>query len=150
MPFPFCLIHRRAADASIKYPRVCIISANGLVRRPAASAAPRERFGSWLLHLLVRGHAQAYGQICPIRVGWDLTGLHLRPENGYMGSNRVKDPVMRGDPMAAEGPRDKQVRAVDRLLDDRVRQGLPRTITDPAVLARVASIVRAAHRRSAA
>lgn len=39
---------------------------------------------------------------------------------------------------------------VERLLDDRVRQGLPRTITDPAVLARVASILRAARRKSAA
>lgn len=40
--------------------------------------------------------------------------------------------------------------AVERLLDDRVRQGLPRTITDPAVLARVASILRMARGRNAA
>ena len=40
--------------------------------------------------------------------------------------------------------------AVERLLDDRVRQGLPRTITDPAVLARVATILRAARRKNAA
>lgn len=40
--------------------------------------------------------------------------------------------------------------AVERVLDDRVRQGLPRTITDPAVLARVASILRAARGGSAA